>query len=103
MCFDKYCDLRLPPIHSTAALNKDGNHDKRNRKETRSNSRMINWPFHHTKEENTTKIVQDFNHAPINLAAFPRSPEPALDENARDSNIIQLHAGQHLIYCHIIP
>ncbi len=53
--------------------------------------RMINWAFHHSKEENTIQMVHDY-HAPINLAVFPRSPEPAIDENASDSNIIQLLA-----------
>ena len=48
--------------------------------------------FHHSKEANAIQIVQDY-HAPINLAAFPRrSPEPAIDENASDSDIIQLPA-----------
>ena len=47
---------------------------------------MIKWAFHHSKEENNIQIVQDY-HAPINLAAFPRSPEPAINENASDSNI----------------
>ena len=31
--------------------------------------RMINWAFHHSKEENTIQIVQDY-HAPINLAVL---------------------------------
>ena len=53
--------------------------------------RMINWAFHQSKEENTIQMVQDY-HTPINLAAFPRSPEPAIDENASDSDIIQLPA-----------
>ena len=41
---------------------------------------------------NTIHIVQDY-HAPINLAAFSRSPKPAIDENASDSNITQLPAA----------
>jgi hypothetical protein len=53
--------------------------------------RMINWAFHHSKEENPIQMVQD-DHAPINLAAFPRSPEPAIDENASDADIIQIPA-----------